>query len=409
MTALRGELRGGRRIERLLKTNQAWARWVAGCLVLSLAAKAGLGQKKESPAPQTAAAPASAPEKRVAKDIVLTVSVIDKSGKPVAGLVPENLTLEQDRGPQVIKKVSSAKSLPLRLGLLYDTDRGEAGSLDAAKEAGGKFVDQMLEAPSDRAFLLHFDRQVELIEDLTNSRDKLHRELDEMTASKQALDSEPEGTDSGGQRGAKRNGGGPHIYDAIYLTSTEVLDKKAGRNAVVLISDGLDRGSKETMNEAIDSAERAGVPVFTIYVKSEEEGKQSIFSRGEGDGRQGGGGYPGGGGGYPGGGAGYPGGGRRGGQPRPGGGSGEQKGDGKKVLEQISMKTGGRFFEARKRENFAEIFNAIGEELKGEYLVTYTPDKPPSKDDSDGFHKVILKAKDEKWSVAVPEGFFVTD
>ncbi len=110
-----------------------------------------------------------------------------------------------------------------------------------------------------------------------------------------------------------------------------------------------------------------------------------------------GGGFPGmGGGGYPGGG------GRRGGQAP----SSEPKIDGKKIMEQIASRTGGVFFEAKKKDSFDEIYAKIGEELHGQYLLTYTPDKSAEDDDADGFHKIALKAKDDKLIVTTREGYY---
>jgi VWFA-related protein len=181
-----------------------------------------------------------------------------------------------------------------------------------------------------------------------------------------------------------------------------VLEKQPCRKVVILISDGVDRGSKESLQDAIDAAEKAQVAVYAVYFKGEEE-------RGEsgGMGRRGGGGggYPGGGGGgYPGGGGGR----RGGGGPRPTG-TGEPKVDGKKILEQIATRTGGTFYEAKKKDSFDEIGTQIAEELHGQYVLTYSPDKPPSKDDSDGFRKITLKAKDDKWTVATREGYYAAD
>ena len=69
-----------------------------------------------------------------------------------------------------------------------DTSRSVSGAMDKREEAAaGKFVDLMLleQRPKDakqgdQAFLIHFDQEVELLEDFTNSRDKLHTELDGM-------------------------------------------------------------------------------------------------------------------------------------------------------------------------------------------------------------------------------------
>jgi len=205
-------------------------------------------------------------------------------------------------------------------------------------------------------------------------------------------------------RGSRSSGhrGGTQLYDAIFLASDELMKPKDGRKALVVFSDGADRGSKETLNDAVDAADRAGVAVYTIYFKGEEE------NRGLGNGNQGGGGHrggmgggwPGGGGGYPGGGGGYPGGG--GGQRRPDTKS-EAGVDGKKIMEKIAERTGGRFFEAKKKDNLDEIYAQIAEELRGQYLLTYTPDQV---DNDGGFHKVALKASNGDLQVVTREGYY---
>ena len=131
--------------------------------------------------------------------------------------------------------------------------------------------------------------------------------------------------------------------------------------------------------------------------------QQSMPQRGMG--RRGGfgypgGGYPGGGGGYPGGGGGYPGGGggRRG--PETTSANGQ---DGKKNMEKIAARTGGRFFEAKKKDNLDEIYGQIAEELRGQYLLTYTPDKA---DTDGGYHKIALKASKDDLLVVTREGYY---
>jgi VWFA-related protein len=257
-------------------------------------------------------------------------------------------------------------------------------------------------AQKDQAFLIHFDREVELLQDFTNSRDKLHHELDEMGPSRAAQNSSqgPETTgDSSGSSGQQQRNrsGGTQLYDAIYLASDELMKPKDGRKALVVFSDGVDRGSKETLNDAVDAADKANLAVYTIYFKGEQErSANSGFPGGMGGGRRGGmggGGYPGGGGG------GYPGGGGR----RGGGGQSEPGVDGKKIMEKIATRTGGRYFEAKKKDNLEEIYGQIAEELRGQYLLTYTPDVV---DKEGGFHKIALKASKDDLQVVTREGYY---
>ena len=340
-----------------------------------------------------------------AREVVLPVTVRDKKGALVTTLQKSDFTLAEDGRPQTIKSFTRETNLPFRLGLLVDTSRSLSGAMENERKAAGKFVDQMLPADpkagtqADQAFLIHFDHEVELLEDFTASREKLHRELDDMGPSRAAQNSSqgPETSDDDRQPGQNRKGrGGTQLYDAVFLAADELMKPKDGRKALVLFSDGVDRGSKETLNDAVDAADRANLAVYTIYFKGEQERSDSSFPGSGGRrGGMGGGGYPGGGGGYPGGGGG-----------RRGGGSSESQVDGKKILEKIATRTGGRYFEAKKKDNLEEIYGQVAEELRGQYLLTYTPDQV---DKEGGFHKIVLKASSDSLIVATREGYYAPD
>ena len=347
-----------------------------------------------------------------AREVLLPVTVRDKHGALVTDLTAADFTLSEDGRPQVIKSFTRESKLPFRLGLLVDTSRSVSSAMDSERKAAGKFINLMLPADpkdakqGDQAFLLHFDREVELLQDFTSERDKLQRELDGMGPTEQERHSSqgPETSDDdrgAGGRGGRGNRGGTQLYDSIFLASDELMKNKDGRKAVVVFSDGEDRGSKESLNDAIDAADRANLAVYTIYFKGQQERGENSFP---GSGRRGGGWPGGGGGGYPGGG--YPGGGY------PGGGGGGRRGgdreseiDGRKIMERIATKTGGHYYEAKKKDNLEEIYNQIAEELRGQYLLTYTPDKSDSDEE---FHKILLKAKKDDLTVATREGYYNT-
>lgn len=72
-------------------------------------------------------------------------------------------------------------------------------------------------------------------------------------------------------------------------------------------------------------------------------------------------------------------------------------------MEQMATRTGGRFFEAKKKENLDEIYAQIAEELRGQYLLTYTPDKP---DSEGGYHKIALRAEKGDLTVVTRQGYY---
>ena len=238
----------------------------------------------------------SAPALKVdVKTVTLPATVRDKHGKVVPSLTKDDFALTVDGAPQPINYFALDTDLPLTLGLLVDTSRSVRSALNDERTASQRFFDQMLTNPKDKAFLIQFDREVDLLEDATSDKDKLQKALDQIGA--------PQfGSSSSSGDSAPRHGGGTTLYDAIYLASGEVMNKQQGRKALVILTDGVDRGSKETLNTAIEAAQRADTTIYAIYFKGDEQGGTNNPGMGRHGGR--GGGWPGGGGGYPGGGGG---------------------------------------------------------------------------------------------------------
>jgi VWFA-related protein len=326
------------------------------------------------------------------KVVTLPVTVRDKKGQIVTNLTKDDFVLQEDSRPQTIKYFNLDTNLPLTLGLLVDTSMSMRNALDQEKTSSKTFLNQMLTKPEDKAFLIHFDREVELLQDLTASKDKLSSALEELGPTQESF-SQTSDPDSSGQQHAHR-GGGTQLYDAIFLASDELMKKQQGRKALVVLSDGEDRGSRETINSAIEAAQRANTVVYTIYFQGEQSHDNDNRGGGYGHPRigMGGGGWPGGGGG------GYPGGGRGGQHP-----SQEPHVDGKKIMIQIAEQTGGRMFEAKKKENFDQIYSNIAEELRSQYMLGYTPDKS-SADAS--YHKIVLTTKKKDLYVQTRDGYY---
>lgn len=369
---------------------------LAGALAAQQPAKALVGADSASPAQQ----------------VVLPVTVRDKKGQLVSDLQKSDLTLTQDGRPQTIISLSRAGDEPFRIGMIVDTSRSMSNVEDAERKAAEGFVGQVLPAGTqNQAFLIHFDREVELLEDFTSDKSKIDQQLDDMGPTRQTKseDQGPETTDTPPSLGAGRHDAN-QLYDAIYLACDQLMKGKPGRKVLVVFSNGADSGSKETMNDAVDAADRAGVAVYTIFMKGEAD--RTPGSNMPGNNRRsgmgypgggypgGGGGYPGGGGGYPGGGGGYPGGGGGRRQPEPTSANGV---DGKRVMEEMGQRTGGHAYEARRSGDLEPIYKLINEELNGQYLLTYTPDKPDTEGD---FHKVAITTDKKDDSVSTREGYY---
>jgi VWFA-related protein len=315
------------------------------------------------------------------KTVTVLATVRDKHGKMISNLSKDDFQLDEDGRPQTINYFAHESDLPLRLGLLVDTSLSQRRLIDQERSASYSFLDHLLREDKDLAFVIHFDREVELLEAFTPSRPKLEAAL-------QALQT-PQFESGGGGRGAGRgggngggsgrgsHGGGTLLYDAVFLASDELMSKQQGRKALIILSDGVDHGSKETMAEAIATAQRADTIIYSILFADEEEN-----ARPGGFGMGGHGGYGGG----------------RGGRFPPQ----EQHPDGKKILEQISRETGGRMFKVSKKETVEAIYAEIEEDLRNQYSLAYTPDKG----NTVGYHKIHLFAKPKDLVVQARDGYY---
>src|SRR6202140_1375307 len=218
----------------------------------------------------------------------------------------------------------------------------------------------------------------------------------ELLKTPSARDRSNDANDSGDSRtgsgSGSHRGGGTLLYDAVYLASNELMKKQQGRKALIILSDGDDRGSKGSLQSAIEAAQRADTVVYSILFA--DKNRESGFG-GPGGGGMGrhGGGWPGGG--FPGGG----GGGGRGGGRNPQ----ERHVDGKKILDQISKETGGRMYEVSKKQAIDQIYDSIAEELRTQYNLGYTPDKGNAET---GYHKISLLTKQKDLAVQTREGYY---
>jgi VWFA-related protein len=325
------------------------------------------------------------PIKSDVKLVNLIASVRDKHGHLVNNLTKDNFVLEQDGHPQVITYFAQETNVPLTLGLLVDTSLSQTHVLDQEKAASHDFLNQVLREDKDKAFVIHFDHEVELLQDLTSSLKKLNASLD-LIGAPQFSQTRTDDPDASGHGSYGHHGGGTLLYDAVYLASNELMKKQQGRKAVIVLTDGVDRGSKESLADAIETAQRADTLVYSILFADKDE-------HGYGGGY---GGPHGGGGGLGGGGLGGGGGHHR--YPQQ-----ESRPDGKKVLQQMSKETGGRFFEVTKKEPLDQIYSEINDELRNQYSLGYTPS---ASDTTPGYHKLHLTVTQKDLTVQTRDGFY---
>ena len=250
----------------------------------------------------------------------------DKHGELVPHLTRNDCSIAEDKAPQTLKSFSAETDLPLTLGILLDTSGSQQNVLPLEQQAGAEFLREVLRS-KDEAFLASFDVNVDLLQDFTNSP----REL------AQAMDKAQINTAGGNGSGLPGMGGGPVptvgdpkgtlLYDAIYQSASGKLSEQTGRKALIILTDGQDEGSNHKIGEAISAAERSNVMVYVILI-ADVRGYMDT-------------------------GMGY---------------------YGYSAAKQLAEQTGGHLIDVGSNGRKLEAaFKQISDELRSEYLATYTP------------------------------------
>ena len=369
-----------------------------------------------------------------AKLVVVPAVVYDKKGL-VTTLTQNDFSLSVDGKPQTIRYFDRDADVPLTVGLLVDISRSQTSVLDEEQKASQTFLDTFLQQaapnrPADRAFVLQFAHSAELLQDVTDSHSLLAAGLkeigtqapgstDEDTATQTSSNGGNNSPNTGGGNNNPNNGGyGPYgrrggypggsgggnsgggdshrgdqarggtvLYDSIFLASSDVLSRQKGRRALIVLTDGVDRHSKESLTEAIEAAQRADTVVYAMYYKGRDESRGWQGNRGGYGGYDPYGRYP----------------------PTTGGSTdpGTYKDpDGKKILARICNETGGRMFEVRGKGSVDEIYKQIGDELRAQYRLGFTPTYEAA---STGFHPIQLtltNASGRKLDVQTRNGYY---
>lgn len=311
-------------------------------------------------------------------------SVRDRDGKLVSDLSKDDFILEEDGRPQEIRYFTRQTEMPLKIGLLIDTSMSQRSLLEEEQSASYQFLDQVLRPDRDHAFIIRFDTEAELLQDLTNSRSLLQDALDGLDAlsplrriRERNRDQNPFNAfpqvwpgqrrptipipvpGSGGQRKPgvppTMQGFGTVLFDSVFLACDEILKQQEGRKAIVLISDGVDFNSKLSENEATEAAHYADAIIYSIRYFD-----PNIYM------------------------------------------GGNQGSRGIIVLSALAKKTGGRMFEISGKLTLRDIYAQIQEELRNQYNLGYAPTNLKGT----GFRQIRLRTRDGKYVVRTRAGYY---
>lgn len=304
-------------------------------------------QQVKPPQPQSPAAPPRAPQQRFTVGLVhLVAAVMDRRNKFVTDLTQNDFEVFEDGQQQRITYFSRQADLPLRIAMLLDTSNSIRERLHFEQDAAIDFLYNVLRHGQDEAFVMTFDNEPEVVQDYTDDMSQLSEVIQKQNA-----------------------GGGTALNDAIYLASERLMDAPTPgasaevRRILVVISDGDDNLSDHALSDAIQMADRAGVSIYTIssnndWVETDTETPQKT-----------------------------------------------QYSEGDNILKELAEETGGRSFFPFRVDDLAQSFLDIGNELRSQYLIGYTP---PYKIADGQFHRVELKVFRKGLTVRSRKGYYAT-
>ena len=279
-------------------------------------------------------------------------SVRSKQGAYINTLEKSDFELLEEGRPQSIKYFSKETALPLTIGLLVDVSGSQERLIEIERQAASEFFRSALR-PKDEAFLISFGADSELLQDLTASHSALERGLGRLRLNAGV-------GFGGGPVPTASQPRGTVLYDAVYLAANERLKGEAGRKVCVLITDGVDQGSHESIESAIAAAQRADAVIYSIYYVDPAAygGRGLIFGGGGGEG----------------------------------------------YLKKMSDATGGRVFRVDRKNTLNDIFRQLNEEMRSQYVVSYSPDPEGMPGQ---YRRLELRAKDKNLKVQARKGYYV--
>jgi VWFA-related protein len=317
-----------------------------GALAASLLAQTPGGAPAAKPPADELPAPI-----KVDVDVVnILATVHDKRGGLVGNLEKNDFSVFEDGKQEDIKYFTKETDVPLTIGLLIDVSASQRNLIGIERNAAVQFFSTVLRK-KDEAFLISFGEEAELLQDYTASTRLLEDGLNQLHVSSGVGGIGPGPVPTVGQPR------GTVLYDAVYLAANDKLRSEVGRKVMILITDGVDEGSRLSRDQAVEAAQKADAVIYSIdYYDPSAYGPFGF-----------------------------------------GGGGGESE------LRRMSDETGGRVFKVDRKHTLEQVFQEIQDEMRSQYAIGYTPTNGV-KDGS--YRKVDVRAANKDYKVQARKGYY---
>jgi VWFA-related protein len=169
-------------------------------------------------------------------------------GKSVTDLTRDEIGIRDDgKPPALVTGFLSESQLPLRLGLVIDISGSVTSRLAFEQKAGASFLQQVVTDKDDLAFVVGFANSVLLVQDFTADQAQIARGISRLTAA-----------------------GGTALWDAVAYGADKLASLPETRpvaRILVVVSDGEDNASNASLKQAIETALRGEVTIYTVSTR----------------------------------------------------------------------------------------------------------------------------------------------
>lgn len=285
-------------------------------------------------------------------EVVLPITVRDEYGHLVHGLHQDDfIVLENDKR----QKMSSftVQQVPVNVVLLLDASGSVFTEIPAIREAAKQFTDKFTD--NDKFSVVQFADKVDLLQDWTSDKSLVNQALN-----------------------WKYKGGEITLfYDSLEYVCQNVLSKVDGRKVIILLTDGVDTGSRAKMDHAFNEVVKQQAIVYVV-----SKARVQIVDI----------------------------------EKRFGGTTGKITGtagqvkayineleEGERLLGNLAQMTGGYMYSPIQNTELTKAYRDVAEEIKGQYVITYVS----SNEEQDGsFRPIKVALSHAGYTVYSRQGYY---
>jgi VWFA-related protein len=192
--------------------------------------------------PQAGRRPATSNEGGVMVNIVAMRT--DKSGPQITS---KQLSVYDNGAEQTIRNFTPDPS-PARIVLLVDNSLTIRADVEKLERAAREFAYEIFEG--DKLLIVGYDEEAEIVSDWTDDAKSIESSLKLF-----------------------RKKGQPHLFDAASAVIDQALRSAPGqKHVIVVISDGLDRGSKTSFDRILADLQRLDITVYAVQAQDRTRG-----------------------------------------------------------------------------------------------------------------------------------------